>query len=357
MTKLYCLLLSAVAAGFVALAWPAGAGADQELSSLAKFDKPVDDAMDKALEFLAAKQEPDGSFGNKGPARTAVTSLVVMAFLSKGHLPGLGPYGEVINKGVDFTIKAQHSSGLICAEGNAHGAMYSHGIGTLMLSEVSGMLDPQRQAACDAALSKAVKVILAAQTIRRKNPKEQGGWRYQSTSNDSDISVTSWQMMALRSARNNGAPVPREAIDEAVKFLMNCRAKDGGFAYQPGESPGLARTGTALLCLELCGKHRDDATIGAGNWTLKKLPKDFGGGDGFFYYGMYYCSQGMFQLGEKYWEQWAQNMYTLMLKFQNKDGSWPVGGGNENQAGPCYSTAMAVLAMSVSCRQLPIYQR
>jgi len=50
-------------------------------------------------------------------------------------------------------------------------------------------------------------------------------------------------------------------------------------------------------------------------------------------------------------------MYDLLLKTQRKDGSWPEGSGNEQRAGRCYSTAMALLAMSVSYRQLPIYQR
>ncbi len=39
------------------------------------------------------------------------------------------------------------------------------------------------------------------------------------------------------------------------------------------------------------------------------------------------------------------------------DGSWPQGISSEATAGRCYSTAMGVLAMSVSYRQLPIYQR
>ena len=50
-------------------------------------------------------------------------------------------------------------------------------------------------------------------------------------------------------------------------------------------------------------------------------------------------------------------MYEMMLKFQRKDGSWPQGSSGEAAPGPCYSTAMGVLAMAVTYRQLPIYQR
>ena len=140
--------------------------------------------------------------------------------------------------------------------------------------------------------------------------------------------------------------------------MLGLRAKDGGFGYQNPGGPGLARTGTALLCLELCGKHGDKATIGAGNWIMRRLPNIR---DSHYFYGLYYCSQGMFQLGGKYWEFWAKHMYEMMLKRQvakgKNAGSWPAEAGSAAKAGTCYSTAMAVLAMSVSYRQLPIYQR
>jgi hypothetical protein len=101
--------------------------------------------------------------------------------------------------------------------------------------------------------------------------------------------------------------------------------------------------------------HREKVTLEAGEWLLKRLPAQFGGN--FFYYALYYMSQGMYQLGGEYWQRFAAHMYAMMLKFQQPDGSWPVGASHEARAGPCYSTAMAVLAMSVSYCQLPIYQR
>jgi len=315
----------------------------------------MDAAIDKALIYLAKNQLQDGSFACPWPGNTAVTSLSVMAFLAKGYTPGTGPYGKVIDRAIDHVLACQHPSGLLVSRrGQSHGPMYCHGISTLMLSEVSGMVTPERQKKIDAALAKALKLILVAQKIPKRG-HHRGGWRYQHTSADSDISCTGWQLMALRSARNSGTPVPKEAIDAAVAYVLGLRCPDGGFGYTDPSGPGLARTGTALLCLELCGKHADKAAIDGGEWILKNMPNAFGGSH--FYYGLYYCAQGMFQLGGKYWEQWAAWMYETMLKFQHKDGFWPAEGGPAGPAGPCYSTAMSVLAMSVSYRQLPIYQR
>jgi len=190
------------------------ARADVDSPVLAKFAQPLDAAVTKGLEYLARKQKPDGSFETGMPENSGIHGLAIMAFLARGHTPGNGPYGEVINKGIDYILKQQHGeTGLMIRSGNSHGAMYNHGICTLLLAECSGMVDPERQKKIDQALPKAVKVILAAQAIHKPD-NYAGGWRYQMTSNDSDISVTGWVLMALRSCRNNGAPVPIEAIDK-----------------------------------------------------------------------------------------------------------------------------------------------
>ena len=328
--------------------------ADEVSEALAKYSKPVDAAIDRGLAYLAEHQEKEGSFESPMRHNTAVTSLCVMAFLAKGYTPGHAPYGDVINRGIDFVLNSSQWNGMLVGDTRSHGPMYSHTISTLMLSEVSGMVDPERQRKIDVALGKALRLILAAQSVQKPRHHE-GGWRYQHNSRDSDISCTGWALMSLRSARNNGASVPKEAIEKAVQFVLNCRNRDGGFGYQPGGGSGVARTGTALLCLELCGMHRSPVTIAAGDWILRNMHG--GRNDGFFYYGIYYCAQGMFQLGERHWEKFGEHLYETLLKLQRDDGSWAEGRGNEARAGRCYSTAMAILAMSVAYRQLPIYQR
>jgi hypothetical protein len=337
--------------------------ADEVEGELEQFREPIDAAIDLGLEYLADSQERSGEFPSPGlRGNSGVTALGVMAFLSKGYTPGTGPYGKTINRGVDYVLGCQQGNGLLISRGASHGPMYSHGICTLMLSEVSGMVDPNRQARIDKALPKALRLILAAQAVK-KNAVHEGGWRYKHNSNDSDLSCTGWQLMALRSARGNGAEVPAEAIRKAVSYVLKCRHDSGAFCYQGAKRrPGLERTGTGLLCLELTGRHDDEVTRQAGEYILQNIPDRFGHG-GHFYYGLYYCSQGMFQLGGKYWQQWALRMYTMALKHQDtKEGSrhygaWPPGPGGEGRAGRCYSTAMTILAIGVSYRQLPIYQR
>ena len=79
----------------------------------------------------------------------------------------------------------------------------------------------------------------------------------------------------------------------------------------------------------------------------------------FFYYSVYYSSQAMYQLGGKYWETWRKRTESLLLQHQKEDGSWPPPPKetHEQQAGPAYTTALAILSLTVDYKYLPIYQR
>lgn len=332
---------------------PFPARADKATGEDDKYYKTFDAAVDGALDYLAKAQYPDGSFPGGAMKCNAVTAVCVMAFLARGYSPGLEPYGEVINRAIDSVLSTQQPDGTLIGAGG--GSMYSHNIATLMLSEVSGMVDPERQKRLDAVLSKALQVILAAQKVN-KGANDKGGWRYSPTDTTSDMSHSGWATMALRSARNNGTPVPKEAIDDAVAYIKKCNAADGSFGYTAGGGGSMPLTGAGLLCLELSGDHRTDANRKTGQYILNAFKNGWPGG--YFYYGIYYASQGMFQLGDKEWEEFAPKMYEMVLKLQAADGSWqPAPGASDEGAGPCFRTGMAVLALSVSYRQLPIYQR
>ncbi len=55
--------------------------------------RQVENAVDRGLAWLSTQQAPDGSFSTFASGQPAVTSLCVLAFLSRGHQPGFGPYG------------------------------------------------------------------------------------------------------------------------------------------------------------------------------------------------------------------------------------------------------------------------
>jgi hypothetical protein len=317
-------------------------------------DPRAEEAVRRALDYLKGSQKPDGAWEASFGKATSVTSLAVMAFLACGHTPGEpGPYRETIERGIRFVIQSQKPNGLLVAN-TSHGPMYCHGIATLMLAEVVGMIPDEALAAdCRGALVKAVELILKAQNVR-KTHDNQGGWRYQPTSRDSDISVTGWQVMALRAAKSAGCAVPSEHIDRAVDYLKRCAVKGGGFSYQPGSGPNNPRTGVGILALELCGEHLTPEAL-AGAEYLKKHPPQWS--NQYFFYEVYYCPQALFQVGDAYFAEYYPKLVKLLLEHQDPDGSWLSGDGNDRSGGRDYCTAMAVLALAVEYRYLPIYQR
>lgn len=314
----------------------------------------VDDAIVRALEHLAERQRPSGAWAlqNEGEA-TSATSLAVMAFLAAGHVPGEGPYGEMLQRGIDWVVSQQQPNGLLVAE-RVHGPMYSHGISTLMLAEVAGMTDESSAKPLREALERAVKLILESQNVT-KSRIHAGGWRYQPRSSDSDLSVTAWQLLALRAAKNLGCDVPAENIDRAVEYVKRLAVpRTGGFGYQSPRAPSPVRAGTGILALEICGQHHTPEAIAAADYLLAH-PLRYN--THYYFYGAYYCSVGMFQIGDNYWDETRNMVVTDLLRNQEPDGSWTARTGGERSAGPIYSTSMAVLALSVEYRYLPIYQR
>lgn len=315
----------------------------------AKEKDRVEQSVDKALAFLHSMQEPDGSWQHWNQRSPAVTSLAIMAFLSAGHVPDEGPYGADITKGIRWILAQQQPSGLITGTGGMD--MYHHGISTLMLAEVMGMTDAKLARELRPKLEKAVSVILVAQIVQASGA--QGGWRYMVQSFDADVSVTGWQLLALRAAKNLGCDVSAERIDLALGFLTRCRdSSSGGFCYTPGGRVTMACTGTGVLALELAGKERRHSreSLQAGSYILKHPPR---WNDEHFSYAVYYCSQATFQLGNNYWNFYRPQMHKVLFDYQQQNGSWLANDG----IGPVYNTAMAVLALTVEYRFLPIYQR
>ena len=335
----------------------------------------VTEAVDRGLAFLARSQNPDGSWSSgmnmfgafpRGAARTAgngdltVTALSVMAFLSAGHVPGEGPYRDAVDRGVRYVMANQARTGLFAAPFGGQTEMYYHGICTLMLAEAVGMTDAALAENLRLRLTAAVKVILDGQ---RKSGPHAGGWRYQVVGFDADLSVTGWQMMALRAAKNVGCDVPADRIQAAVEYVRRCHhPATGGYAYVAGTgNVTIPCTGTGILALELCGKdfHATPEAVRAASYLLKN---PMTARSPHFYYGVYYTAQAMFQMGDalgaNYWATYREHLHRLLLADHPQDdrGAWD-GRGSDARYGPAYGTAMAVLALTVEYRFLPIYQR
>jgi len=198
-------------------------------------------SVDRALEYLASVQRPDGAWdGNNAP-----NALALLAFMGRGHVPGRGPYRDVLEKGKNFILRTQDANGVFVPQRAAgSGPMYQQGLATLALAEMYGM-DPDPK--LEEALRKSVDLLVRCQSNK-------GGWRYQPKKADEDLSVTVMQVVALRAANNAEIPVPAETINKAVAYVKSCADPKGGFGYQgPGRKPPTTAAGT--LSLQLLGHY------------------------------------------------------------------------------------------------------
>ncbi len=322
--------------------------ADDEL------ERQIDASIAAALPWLADAQQPSGAWTleHSSQESTAITSLAVLAFLAAGQVPDEGPWGDHVTRGVDWVLQQQREDGLL-QDIFGHGPMYGHGISTLMLAEVSGMLPEDREPACRRVLERAVRLIIDAQNQPR-SPAADGGWRYQPTSRDSDLSVTAWQLLALRAARDIGCDVPVENIDRATAYIRRLSVPGGGFGYVSPRGTTATRAGTGIVALEVCGEHRSRITLAAARYLQQNpLTPD----EGYFYYGAYYCTVGMYKTGGDEWMRIRPALYSTILNAQQPGGFWEPRGGSESAAGRVYATSLSLLALSVEYAFLPIYQR
>ena len=318
-------------------------------------------AIDRALRFLEERQNPNGSWTDRVGRKVhysyegvvtdhvGVTALVGMAFLANGSLPNRGPYAKSIRGALEYVLEHTQMTGFISSRNSR---MYSHAFAALFLAEVYGMTG-------DSKVREKLKI--AMQLIVKAQNKE-GGWRYLPGAQDSDMSITVCQVMALRAARNAGVQVPKVSIDRAIAYIKKSfRPREGAFTYQIEDN---FRTGPsrASFALTACGVA---ALYGAGEYDayevdrgleylyLKRPTSGASAAVGRFdyFYGQYYAVQAAFQRGGAFWERWYRLLQRDFLPYQRRDGSW------KDLVGKNYATAMAAIILQMPYQYLPITER
>lgn len=348
---------------FVGLAGPA-IGQDSLPTSQPEFETSKQ-AIERAIKYLVSQQKENGSI-TLGQHDTAMTALAIMAMASVGITPAQDDErGRAMSKALDFVLeeKRQNDQGYFGVSDGSR--MYGHGITTLMLSEMVGMgSTPEQDARIHEACQKGIDLILKAQR-RSKSGSNRGGWRYTPDAADADLSVSVWQLMALRSAKTDGLDVPAGAIEQAIIYLKrSCTSpldaegkpvrQESGFAYTPGSGDiQYTMTAAGALAMQVCGQYDSPLVLNAITWLKKHPPK---WGTRYFFYGTYYYAQALHQQGGETAAEAERLVRDVLLPKQNQDGGWTPE-GEEAGGGRIYATSMAVLSLSVRFHYLPIYQR
>jgi hypothetical protein len=310
-----------------------------------------------------------------------VTGFCVLAFMAHGHIPGEGDYGERLEQATDFILSCQKQNGLVTLLGPdgpritaenvpipiGEPAAYNHAIASLTLAEVYGMSKSDDTKPLQNAIAKAIAATLQLQRRPTDLPADRGGWRYITDDgvHDSDLSMTGWQLMFLRSARNAGFDVPQEPIDDAIKYVRRTfNARINRFAYTTGENSHASRgmAGAGILALAHAGFHDSSEAQSSGQWLLRNNFDEYNVGNKHwadrYHYSLFNATQAMYQLGGDYWKQFFPRTVSALLANQRPDGSWDAERLPRDRAfGNSYTTALVVLSLGAPNQFLPIFQR
>jgi len=203
-----------------------------------------------------------------------------------------------------------------------------------------------------------------------------GGFRYRGAvaKNEGDMSVTGWQIMALKSAVCSDLNVPYTAFERAKVFLKNSFRQYGGSSYLVGRKDHApAVTAIGMLSRQFIGgAGYDDEITRSANYLMAHENKVKGAGRGKnrlvgdLYY-TYYSVLAMFQYGGKAWAGWNKLFRDTLVRAQVHKtyegkryvrGSWdPKNHQWGRRGGRVYCTAMAILSLEVYYRFLPVYKR
>jgi hypothetical protein len=193
-----------------------------------------ENAVERGLRWLAAHQREDGSWSfdltkppcngmcrNSGTeaSATAATGLALLPFLGAGYTHQTGEHREIVKRGLYFlnTRAALTPHGLDLRDG---GTMYAQALATIAMCESYGMT---HDTAWKEPARDALRLIVWAQDLTG------GGWRY-TPGTPGDVTVTGWQLMALKSGQLAKIEAPSPTINLVQKFLDGVQF-DGGSRY------------------------------------------------------------------------------------------------------------------------------
>ena len=327
----------------------------------------TEQAVDKALRWLAANQEQSGRWdpqqqqagredrvfghnrdGAGAKADTGITGLATLAFLGAGNTHLEGDHADTVDRALKFLISRQKTNGDLSGDAKLFARMYCHSMALLALSEALATTGDNRLLV---AVQKGVDFSVAAQNT------SDGGWRYQ-PGDSGDMSQFGWQVLALHSAQLGGAKVPEKTFDQMKSFLELCSSGvAGGLAsYRPKQRPSSAMTAEALLCRYFLHQHVSEAAlIEAKKMISREIPNQQHVNLYYWYYG----TQAMYHAGGQDWEIWNEAMKETLLPTQIRTGSdagsWEPNGMWGGYGGRVYSTATAALNLEVYYRYLPVY--
>lgn len=348
----------------------------QATPSLAATPEEIEAAIEKGLEWLAAQQNADGSWGPGGDdgcnEKVAYTGLAVLKFNTNAidlELDPLSPdyeYSEVVQKGLDYIMskKLEQAIGIKPTgdpdgDGDGKGVYWSyrcddgwggfweyHQIYNTSIA-MMGIASSGHPELYGDVLQDAVDYMAWAQV----NPDcgvHRGGWRYAPGECTSDNSNTGYATLGLGYAQalppyGFNLTVPQFVKDElsiwigAIQNPVDGDPNDGGSYYDPSwpDWENILKTGNLIYEMALVG---DTTETGRVQDAIDYIERHWNNADscgaGWLNHrqAMFMMMKGFESLGIELIDldgdgvaehDWYDEVSTHLVETQNPDGSWP----------------------------------
>jgi len=326
-------------------------------------------AVDAALRWLALHQETEGWWSphrwdpedvpmnapltddvKKGsvasPVR-GVTGLATLALLGGGNTLRKGEHRMAVLRAVQWIADQQDAQ-----TGYLSPNMYEHAICTIALCEAFGRSPDERVAM---ATRKAVDACVTAVA-------KDGGWRYTPGPDESDMSVTSWFLQALKTARLANIKFDYAAFSKGLTYLDQCTDRggmadtSGGVGYQYTASLSYGEGSPALTCAGMLvrqfnGMGVNHPVLVKGAALTRARPPDWDKNKDFYYW--YYATYAMHNMGGESRLWWNRRIRDVLLDHQSRRGH-NAGSWNPEKVkwdgGRAYCTALGALCLEVYYR-------
>jgi hypothetical protein len=334
-------------------------------------------AVALGLAWLRRHQAPDGCWsgdafdrrcfgwpcGDPGESgyEPGHTGLALLCFLGAGHTHVQGRYRRPVTKGLAWLLSSQTSEGRF----GRPNRMYNHAIACLAIAEAYGMTGDERLVN---PLATGMAYLVSAQ-------QKGGGWDYVDfPTRRSDTSVTGFALMACKSARAVGVPLPAKCIEGMRNFFRAMTRSDGRVEYEDrgrvGQNrrrrygPGMAAVG--LLSHLYLGENPENPQVNEPVRRVLATPPSRKGlrrerMHSTYYW--YYATLALFHLGGETWERWNGITRDLIVSLQRRDGCAAGSWDPEERwtwlrmaGGRLMATTMNILSLEVYYRYLPLYQ-
>lgn len=355
------------------------------------FRNEVRDVMNRGISWVAAQQNPDGSFG-KDVAHPALSALPLVALQRdpSGKYTAK-PTPEVMTKGYDYLRKLVQPDGGIYNQDSGL-ANYNTSVSLVALA---GAEDPKDEQ----LLQRARAYVVGQQASGLAKSETDGGIGYGTVGaspkrGHPDLDNTLIALEALRATQGLAADKPGSKDlnwQAAIDFVTRCQnlpetnkqpwasgdpANKGGFVYYPGYSnagevelaggkKALRSYGSmsyaGLLSFIYADLKKDDARVKAAvdwlqkNYTLEENP---GMGQMGYYYYLHLMSKGLTAAGITEIEvggkkvDWRREVALRLMKLQKPDGSWVNEEPRWKESNPVLVTTYCTMTLEIIYGQL-----